>query len=271
VILPGSYANGFAPRDNQPLYPELWHGCVSAVAPCLGPTGLTVRDWGAKKQPATLTNCDPSVVWKVGDGKYCFGGDGTNDYIALGDFGALPSKGMISFWAYTTSIGFFLNMFGTNAFSSNSKGFRFEVANSSGVVSAVVGDDTGVFPSSASSIGIGTIPLSKWTHFALKWSVTDSLLVSYFNGAQFATSSHSFWVANLTDVRLGQGFSSTRCWAGLLDDCRIYFGEVPASVPRRLASRRGIAYELAPRRRSRAAVITSGFSALRPSILRGSR
>lgn len=56
MILPGRYANGFAPRDGQPLYPELWKGCVGAWNPGLGVTGLTLRDQSGFGRHGTLTN-----------------------------------------------------------------------------------------------------------------------------------------------------------------------------------------------------------------------
>ena len=70
MILPASYSNGFAPRDGQPLYPELWRGCVGAWCPSLGPTGLTLRDWSGFGNHGTLTNMDPGTDWVLSGGRY---------------------------------------------------------------------------------------------------------------------------------------------------------------------------------------------------------
>jgi len=63
MILPGTYQNGFAPRDGEPLFPELWDGCVGAWNPGLGPSGLTLRDWSPYKNHGTLTNMDAGTDW----------------------------------------------------------------------------------------------------------------------------------------------------------------------------------------------------------------
>lgn len=75
MILPGSYANGFAPRDGQPLYPELWprHRCEVAANPSLGPTGSILRDWSGKARHISLLN---GTSFSGGGLQF----DGTDDY-----------------------------------------------------------------------------------------------------------------------------------------------------------------------------------------------
>jgi hypothetical protein len=104
MILPGSYANGFAPRDGHPLYPELWRGCVGAWAPCLGPTGITLRDWSGRANHGTLTNMDPSSDWIPGSNGYALDLDGTNDTVAFADATGILCPSTITFemWVIRT-------------------------------------------------------------------------------------------------------------------------------------------------------------------------
>ena len=83
MIIPASYANGFAPRDGRPLYPEFSHGLIGNWAPCLGPTGLTLRDWSGRANHGTLTNMVPGDDWIVSDGRYSLDFDGSNDFVSL--------------------------------------------------------------------------------------------------------------------------------------------------------------------------------------------
>lgn len=79
MILPGSYTNGFAPRDGQPLYPELWADTRLAMVPGLGPTGARLADCGPRKVTPTMTAFNPATDWvesrdryaiRIGEGGY---------------------------------------------------------------------------------------------------------------------------------------------------------------------------------------------------------
>jgi hypothetical protein len=80
MILPGSYANGFAPRDGRPLYPSLWRDCVGAWAPCLGPTGLTLRDWSGFANHGTVSG---GAGFAPNFGRYSLELDGSNDFVEM--------------------------------------------------------------------------------------------------------------------------------------------------------------------------------------------
>jgi hypothetical protein len=78
MILPASYSNGFAPRDGQPLYPELWRRNIFSVSASLGQTGSTLREWGPSCNNFTLIN-DPAWGPKAGHNAITF--DGTNELL----------------------------------------------------------------------------------------------------------------------------------------------------------------------------------------------
>jgi hypothetical protein len=81
MILPASYDNGFAPRDGSPLYPELWRGCVGAWNFGLGPSGLTLRDWSGFGNHGTLMS---GTVVSPAFGRYSAVFDGIDDIVNLG-------------------------------------------------------------------------------------------------------------------------------------------------------------------------------------------
>lgn len=61
-------------------HPALWDGCMFAWAPCLGPTGLSILDWGPYRRSQVLNNFTLSSAWDVWRG---FGGlkfDASNDW-----------------------------------------------------------------------------------------------------------------------------------------------------------------------------------------------
>ena len=64
-----SYDFGFAPRDYEPEYPELWDGRVLSCCPSLGPTGDKVFDWSGRQQSGTLNGFTLGTDWGLSSGK----------------------------------------------------------------------------------------------------------------------------------------------------------------------------------------------------------
>ena len=62
LLIP-SCKSGFARNAAESEYPNLWDGLVGLWAPFLGPTGLTLFDWGGRKNHGMLTNMDPATDW----------------------------------------------------------------------------------------------------------------------------------------------------------------------------------------------------------------
>jgi len=97
-----SYENGFAPRDGEPLYPNLFKGLVGAWCPSMGVTGNTLRDLSGRNNHGTLTNMDPATDWVVSDGQYALDFDGANDWVDVGASTILRLENTswsIAFWA----------------------------------------------------------------------------------------------------------------------------------------------------------------------------
>lgn len=97
---PASYQLGFAPRDGIPAFPSLHRGCVRLWSPCLGPSGLTLRDWSGFQANGSLTNMDPLTDWVISRGRYCLDFDGTNDSVTTTRNSALTVSNdlTVEFW-----------------------------------------------------------------------------------------------------------------------------------------------------------------------------
>jgi hypothetical protein len=107
---------------------------------------------------------------------------------------------------------------------------------------------------SATMIDSGSLTLSQWTHFAAIRNASGSEL--YRDGIRVATGSAGTISASANLLLFGTDFQpgAGRHLNGLIDDIRIYSRRLSANEIRILASRRGIAYEMATRRRSSSAV-----------------
>lgn len=247
MILPGSYANGFAPRDGQPLYPELWRGCVGAWNPGLGPTGLTLRDWSGFGNHGTLTNMVPGEDWVASQGRYALDFDGVNDWVSF----SVPSLGSSAITLVararqsTNRADDHIVKMGTatldNAFGIY-KGFG---ATTSHIFA-------GLHANLASEVSVA-VTATEWTHYAA--TLTVSAVSLFVNGAFAATRTGSFsYSIGTTFGSIGAAQSVLVPWGGQIADVSIYNRALSAFEIRLLASRRGIAYEMAPRRRSSFAV-----------------
>ena len=268
MLLPGTYANGFAPRDGRPLYPSLWKGCVGAWNPGLGVSGLTLRDASGFQNNGVLTN---GPTWAASQGKYALSFDGSNDFADYGTkiniYGL--SKFSCSFWIYKTSnsAGWVLNRYNTSA--------------GGGVVGDYFGVGSGTSVPRASASFSGTtvndyvvfetadlITLNTWHHVAMSVDLatrtnttitvdgvpqTVTITTSGTPSAVFKAATSATWTsARITGSGGGQNYS-----AFIADDVMLFSTFMNVKTHRLLATRRGIAYEMAPRRRSSVQVTTN--------------
>lgn len=261
MILPGSYANGFAPRDGQPLYPSLRRGCVGAWAPCLGPTGLTLRDWSGYGSHGTLTNMDPASDWVPSGGRYALDFDGTNDYSVSSSLG-IPSgsaKKTVGFWVYQR----------TRASGVNSAIVELATAGSTFTIQSVlIGGVTYVCTDSVAynmtATGSEIPSLNAWNY--MLFSFNGASLEYWLNGVFIKTMAWPSSAA-VTAIQIGRrSGAAVGYFDGLIDDVCIYNRVISPQEIRLLASRRGIAYEMAPRRRT-SLQVAAAFSRRRRLLL----
>lgn len=111
-MIPGSYANGFAPRDAEPLYPQLWKGCVGAWCPSLGPSGGVLRDWSGRQLNGTLTGMTLANAWAVSSGGYSLAFSGASQYVTTTINAQLNGlrHASLSLWFRRASSGAIINI-----------------------------------------------------------------------------------------------------------------------------------------------------------------
>ena len=265
MILPASYANGFAPRDGQPLYPELWRGCVGAWSTTLGPSGVTLRDWSGLGNHATLKSSGamPSVSPAGGHNLLNLSGVQYADTGAACQALRSAARITVSAWVVTTTVSKEI----VSDYSGTNDHFELYLLGSGFPAFYAYGATTG-YRASSVSVTDGKLHhvLGEFNAGAINMYI-DGVLA---NGALSGTVPATLNAAAGQPLNIGR-YVNSAYFVGSIGDVFLHDRVLQDSEKRVIASRPGIAYELSPRRRSRAVVITSGFSALRPSILRGSR
>lgn len=255
----GSYSSGFAPRDGNPRFPELWTGCVGAWAPQLGPSGIILRDWSKYGVNATLTN-GPAFRPTAGVQSLTF--DGSDDMAICAYSPYHDTVGgagwMISAWTFTTSapsVGTIICRGDLTNIPQQRDYLLRSVSGDWGVQNATGGN----FPLVSSA---GALVLNRWQHVAAycyangsAGLIVDKRLIATGTLRTDLPSTTSRFVSIGRANNGGDGYSFP--WNGSIADVRLYSVVNPA-ILYTLAQRPGIAYERADSRRSR---IFGGFKA----------
>lgn len=245
MILPGSYANGFAPRDGRPIYPSLWRGCVNAVNPSLGPTGTTLRDWSGFKNDGILTG-GPAYV--LSSGRYCVSLDGVDDYVDLGSNVIISDQ--ITVCAFVNIAASRMTLLGYTAADANNK--THNIGTTGARVPYFQWSLAGNTYFSMS--GGAALQAGRWYHLAFtRNGASASIFVDGVDVTPtLSGASAAALQPNTTTKTIGR--TLTIYSNGAFTDYRIYRRSLTQNEIKLLASRPGIANELAPRRRSSVAV-----------------
>jgi hypothetical protein len=237
MILPGTYANGFAPRDGEPLFPELWDGCTGAWAASLGNTGQFAYDWSPYHRRATLGNgafVSPSF------GIHSFNYDGVNDNLFVGTSAPRPALWTLSLWIRPLAHPGCDLMFsgaGPNAF--------FGLASLGGNIRVYESNGTSAIIFQPHAFNATNYPTGQWTHIA---ATADGSTLRYYRNGQEIGSGFSYTGGSTVAVQFYIGGGLLGSFNGSLDDARAYNYVMPVNHIRLLASRRGIAYQMPMRR-----------------------
>lgn len=231
-MVPGSYANGFAPRDYEPEHPGLWSGCIGAWCPGLGPTGSRLPDWSGFGNAGTLTNFTLNTAWGYSRGRPSLTWTASNSHVSLGthpryDSGADPFT--IAAWVRPTQVTGFATILARGNFSD---GYEFRI-NSSGALQYVA-EGPGV------NINGGAFTINTWHHVAV--TRLGNVFTMYLDARSVGTQTLSVTIANTADTRIGYRSDNNLAWIGQIDDVRFYNRPLTPSELTTLATDRGIAY-----------------------------
>ncbi len=227
-------------------YPGLWRGCVGAWNPSSGPTGSTLRDWSRFGRHATLTNMDVASDWVTSGGRYALDFDGSNDYVAVPSSAIMTYPATVCFWVLSKSFVAFQGLFNTTAGTS---GFS--------ALMGVTGRPYCYCNGTLLQPTPYTLVLNQWYHLAYTLAAGDRRI--FVDGKLYGSDAGTVPASSSAVEAIGAyvGLFYTN---GQIDDVFVHNRVLSSQEIRTLASRRGIAYELAPRRRSSVAV-AGGFNA----------
>jgi prepilin-type N-terminal cleavage/methylation domain-containing protein len=148
----------------------------------------------------------------------CLEFDGTDDYVNCGNLGAMPAQGTLSFWMNPTVVESYRNPL-TTVYAGSNVGIRFE-ENNVGTFGVIVGDDAGVY-TPANYLDTG-LQANRWYYVTLIWDQTVNNMKGYLDGVKKFDKSNTHWPTTMPAVAIGNGYSSSRFWKGLIDEVRIY-------------------------------------------------
>lgn len=272
------------PLIGEPLYPELWKGCEFATAPCLGPTGLTLRDWAGYSHHGSLTNMDANADWVLSQGRYALDLDRTNDYI---DFGSSAAN-----FTGAITVSAWINLAAVNTGNSGivCKGNIVPTVAQTSFGLSCLGNTGANFLAwgvldDANNARIGyitpaVITAGTWFHVLADWDgitatrfgtsvYVNNLLQSISSSEDSGTFVSRTTCTDALEVGRRKVTASFEYFGGLIDDVRIYRRRLSGRERALLASRRGIAYDLAPRRKARLAAFRAYWAARKAQIIGG--
>jgi hypothetical protein len=212
---------------------------------------LSLRDWSGFGNHGVLNNMDPSGDWILSRGQYGLDFDGSNDQVTVAAAGSGP--------LFSVGSGDFAVSLHASLVSGS---YRALIGNQTGFANGMLfGRNTselGAYLGNSTEMNSGvSVPVDgSWNHYGIQRLGTT---ISFWkNGVQAPnTFTRAQSMAGTVPTTIGAATAYSP-WLGPVDDVRFYSRALAANEWRGLASRRGIAYELAPRRRSR---VFGGFRA----------
>jgi len=245
MIVPGSYMQGFAPRDFAPAHPELLEGCVASWSPHLGPSGSSLFDWSGRKRHGELTGFTLSSAWVVAEKQHSLSFAGGSEYVDCGEtfdsFLGTADRGMYSWWvrpASTSNMSWFGR--GSNDFGG---GPQFVGLLYNGSLYAGWWDNGIGEPRVVVAIGSTTVVAGEWQHYAVTWVVGGTTTL-YRNGLVIGTQSSCPSLAPVRSHAIGYPiFGGAPTFSGQMGEHRYYNRVLTPNQIASLAQRPGIAYE----------------------------
>jgi hypothetical protein len=248
MILPGTYANGFAPRDGEPLFPELWRDCVGAWNPGLGPTGTRLYDWSPYRNHGTLTNMDAGTDWVASQGGYALNMRGSQlidcgNSQASSIYNVTTGNLSVFLWATITASNNDDGLISRGSFGTN--GWFLSIGGGASVRAIVLGIGGTLF-TTAHRVVLNELGFYGFTKLGADFTIYKSGIGLSANRVFGSAVSQITSSTNPLQIFNDQG-EEVRQPEGVFREAYIYNRALSPNEIRLLASRRGIAYEMAPR------------------------
>ncbi|MBI2514777.1 LamG domain-containing protein, partial [Candidatus Wolfebacteria bacterium] len=196
-------------------------------------TGTSTADGSGSGNTGTLTN---GPTWTTGRIGKALSFDGSNDYVNMGDAGAVEGLSAISFGAWVNLRNYVASGQGAGIVISKIYGAGGYGGNSFDISFGDTYLTTDVYAAGSidyANVGRTIVPLNSWTHIEVTWQ-SGSPLKLYVNGAQVASGSYSLsgTTHNVGSPLLVGAADSTSVYGfldGLIDEVRIYNRALSAS------------------------------------------
>ena len=141
--------------------------------------------------------------------------------VDLGDLGALPTGGSISFWTKADVVEDYDNVLSTSGDAAGNEGIRFEEHGDGSFIVYIGNAD------STDSGGFGqhqftnSFTASTWHHIVLTWNTSTNTVTGYFDDELVFTDSEYDFPADMNDVQVGSGWYD-RFWTGSVDELLLF-------------------------------------------------
>jgi hypothetical protein len=238
-------------RRNELRYPGLWRGCVGAWNPGLGPTGLVLRDNSGFGNHGTLTN---GPTFAASQGKYAMSFDGVDDNIITDRWSGVDLAKPFSF----------VGRFRMRSISNYDSALLSQGNPATGgiVVTNVYNKLMVIVNNIHWSGGATVLVPGKDYSIAIVRDTTGHPSTGhpliYLNGAYdnqtLGGGAGYSSTNNSSQLNIGYNATHSTYHKGMISEIMAYNRRLSDAEIKLLASRCGIAYEMAPRRRSSALV-----------------
>jgi hypothetical protein len=258
-------------------YPSLWRGCVGAWNPGLGPSGLTLRDWSRFGNHGTLQNFDITTVWHVKGKLYGLKFDGVDDVVSMGSWRPLSTTAPFTFEAWIDLAFLSGDRYPVIAsFRTNAGMFSFAVSNAGSYLGMLMGSQNAAWGRFANGLAATTWDVPRHVAYTYRGSnpTTAASFTTYLDGVAIPVVDTPGFANQVDESRLGGDGGALSFFSGCVCSASLYGQVLTTKEIAILARRPGIAYELAPRRRSSVAVAASTsrrYGVFNPVVLRSSR
>lgn len=173
----------------------------------------TAVDTSGRNHNGTVTGTTPIA----GQVRGALSFNGTSDIINVGNIGAFPPQGTISYWMNSRDPGSVNPVPNVMTTGGGNAAVRFE---QNGNLYAYICDDLG--NGCGQHFFLNPLPANKWYQITITWDTSTNSVKGYVNGAAVFNDAQTGWPSQLNNVIIGYGWGASRFFNGVIDEVRIY-------------------------------------------------